>query len=211
MHHHQFLLASSTPLLLLLAVAALLGQHSADIMMCAAFQIGSGRSPRPSTRLFLEDHIANMIDNEMRRLYQKHVTESEWNAKQAAWAAETNTLPENYDFTAEFEAMSPSDVVPGFSSGVDRSRDTTSPRRRKDEKMASNDPMRYCADRCVTTGNCDVFEDMFDLGPEEVIKFCKDCVLSEEEEPCDVPVNWFEDDDIGSGSGGEFGGGGLHP
>ena len=30
--------------------------------------------------------------------------------------------------------------------------------------MANDDPMRYCADRCVSTGNCDVFEDMFDLG-----------------------------------------------
>jgi hypothetical protein len=33
----------------------------------------------------------------------------------------------------------------------------------------------------------------------EVQKFCKECVLSEEEEPCDVPGGFYEDD------------GGLHP
>ena len=46
-------------------------------------------------------------------------------------------------------------------------------------------------------------------GPEEVIKFCTECVLSEDETPCDVPANLFEDDnneEIESG-----GGGGLHP
>jgi hypothetical protein len=40
----------------------------------------------------------------------------------------------------------------------------SSVQRRKDERMADRDPMRYCADRCVTLGYCDVFEDMFDLG-----------------------------------------------
>ena len=48
-------------------------------------------------------------------------------------------------------------------------------------------------------------------GPEEVIKFCTECVLSEDETPCDVPATLFEDDNneekIESGGGG----GGLHP
>ncbi len=79
-------------------------------------------------------------------------------------------LPDNFDFE---EIIDPSgsdsskndatmSAVPGFSSGVNRS--VSSPLRRKDEKMAENDPMRYCADRCVATGNCDVFEDMFEMG-----------------------------------------------
>ncbi len=42
-------------------------------------------------------------------------------------------------------------------------------------------------------------------GPMEVIKFCKECVLSEDEEPCDVPANLFDDDDDVLPSGG------LHP
>ncbi len=48
--------------------------------------------------------------------------------------------------------------------------------------MAHDDPQRYCADRCVSTGNCDVFEDLYSLTPQEVLSFCKDCVLSDEEE-----------------------------
>ena len=30
----------------------------------------------------------------------------------------------------------------------------------KDEKMAINNPEQYCADRCLATGNCDVYEDL---------------------------------------------------
>jgi len=112
-------------------------------------------------------------------------------------------LPENFDFEEIIDpngsdssdndaAMS---AVPGFSSGVNRS--VSSPLRRKDKRMAENDPMRYCADRCVATGNCDVFEDMFEMGPDEVIKFCKECVLSEDEEPCDIPETIFRDDGMG--------------
>jgi hypothetical protein len=192
----------------LAAVLLLLGSAA---YTTTAFQIGRGGLPigsigrsrsRPSTQLNLEDHIANMIDNELKRLNSKDIIESKFNDKQRAWSAEVKPTPDNYDFQAEFDMMSPRDIL-GFSSGVDRTKDTSSPRRRKDEKMAEDDPMRYCADRCVTTGNCDVFEDMFDMDPTEVIQFCKECVLSEEEEPCDVPVNLFaeDSDDVG----------GLHP
>lgn len=98
-----------------------------------------------------------MIDDEMRRLYQNHQAKSsQWEAGQRS----NNAIPENYDFEAEFEYVEPA-TVQGFSSGVDRS--ISGPRRRKDEKMVEDDPMRYCADRCVSTGNCDVFEDMFDM------------------------------------------------
>ena len=45
---------------------------------------------------------------------------------------------------------------------------------------------------------------MFDLGPSEVIKFCTECVLSEDEEPCDVPESVYGDVD-------EEGLGGLNP
>lgn len=68
------------------------------------------------------------------------------------------TLPSNFDLEDDFDQplAATGGPIPGFTSGVDRS--ISSPRRRKDEKMAQDDPMRYCADRCVTTGNCDVFE-----------------------------------------------------
>mmetsp|Transcript_1750 Transcript_1750/g.3746 ORF Transcript_1750/g.3746 Transcript_1750/m.3746 type:complete len:100 (+) Transcript_1750:419-718(+) len=63
---------------------------------------------------------------------------------------------------------------------------------RKDKRMAREDPARYCADRCVATGNCDVWEDMFEMAADEVQQFCTECVLSEDEEPCDVPEKFIE-------------------
>ena len=105
-----------------------------------------------------------MIDNEMRRLYQKQETQSQWEARQRALQAEIHVIPDNYNFDAEFDDSSSSVVVQGFTtSGVDRSTTISGRTRRRDEKMVENDPMRYCADRCVSTGNCDVFEDMFDM------------------------------------------------
>lgn len=63
--------------------------------------------------------------------------------------------------------------------------------------MAMNDPQRYSADRCITTGNCDIYEDYYGLSAHEVIQFCAECVLSEEEEPCDIPER-FHDNNNGS-------------
>ena len=97
--------------------------------------------------------------------------------------------------------------------------------RRKDQHLAEKDPQQYCADRCIATGNCDVFEDLyvpyrssivsylllllrsithsqqqqqrstfcsFQLSPEDVIGFCNDCVLAEDEEPCDIPEAFYD-------------------
>jgi len=32
------------------------------------------------------------------------------------------------------------------------------------------------------------------MDPREVIKFCNECVLSEDEEPCDIPESIFASD-----------------
>lgn len=142
--------------------------------------------------------LFNRIDGELHRLRHKHEHDQEWLDKQRQWAKMEPTLPAGFEFNdAETTFDTEGKSVPGFTAGVDRG---ISPvQRRKDEKMANDDPMRYCADRCVSTGNCDVFEDMFDMDPREVIKFCKECVLSEDEEPCDVPDAFLDDDS------------GLHP
>lgn len=63
---------------------------------------------------------------------------------------------------------------------------------KKDERLAFNDPERYCADRCIATGNCDIYEDFYEMSPEDVLHFCSDCVLSENEDPCDVPDGFYD-------------------
>ena len=103
------------------------------------------------------------IDGEMNRLNHIHEYEYERNAKQERWSKVMEPkLPANFDFEEELLPVVGA-AVAGFAGGVvDRSvsssSSSSSPRRRKDERMAKDDPMRYCADRCVTTGHCDVFE-----------------------------------------------------
>eukprot|EP00553_Chaetoceros_curvisetus_P007791 CAMPEP_0204612990 /NCGR_PEP_ID=MMETSP0717-20131115/1026_1 /ASSEMBLY_ACC=CAM_ASM_000666 /TAXON_ID=230516 /ORGANISM="Chaetoceros curvisetus" /LENGTH=124 /DNA_ID=CAMNT_0051625269 /DNA_START=208 /DNA_END=582 /DNA_ORIENTATION=+ len=63
---------------------------------------------------------------------------------------------------------------------------------RRDVRMIERNPQKYCADRCVSTGHCEVLEDMFHLDASEVVKFCTDCVLSEDEEPCDIPQEMLD-------------------
>lgn len=87
------------------------------------------------------------------------------------------------------------DLPTGFEDDFNYMPEGLSPRQlKKDKLLARKDPATYCADRCVSTGNCEVFEDVFSLSPTDVMKFCTDCVLSEEEEPCDVPEAYLEDD-----------------
>ena len=86
---------------------------------------------------------------------------------------------------------------------------------RKDKLLAFKKPEVYCADRCLTTGHCDVYEDFLEMSVDEVLAFCTDCVLSDDDEvsdklikiiifrkfemlkveyckPCDVPEKLFE-------------------
>lgn len=96
------------------------------------------QSSRHATERYLDPKIADMIDNELHRLHHKKDFEREWMEKnrQAVVASFENPLPEP--------------VV-----------DTDFRQRRKDESLARKDPARYCADRCVSTGNCDVYEDLY--------------------------------------------------
>lgn len=34
----------------------------------------------------------------------------------------------------------------------------------------------------------------FDFTPQQVMQFCKECVLSEDEEPCDIPDALLKDE-----------------
>mmetsp|Transcript_52096 Transcript_52096/g.79107 ORF Transcript_52096/g.79107 Transcript_52096/m.79107 type:complete len:160 (-) Transcript_52096:230-709(-) len=134
-----------------------------------AFTVGR-LSQRPSTTtLFLEDWVANLIDEELYRQSHKKDFENEWMEKNRA---------------AVFSRMETD-----FMFEPDK---TEFVMHKRDEKMAKEDPQKYCADRCVTTGNCDIYEDYFEMSPQEVIKFCTECVLSEEEEECDIPDGFYD-------------------
>jgi len=157
---------------LLLAAAAALS----SISNVSAF-VQTASCPRSTTQLNLENHIAEMIDGELDRLQNIKL----WRQNQAEKLNKGKefTVPTGFDFN------SVSDFQPNAGAAQKI-------QIRKDKRMARDDPARYCADRCVSTGNCQVWEDMFEMAPDEVQKFCKECVLSEEEEPCDVPEMFIE-------------------
>lgn len=117
------------------------------------------------------------IDEEVKRLQNVQLWRREQDEK--IRKGREPSIPQGFDFN------SPGD----FQTNADAARKI---QRRKDRRMARDDPARYCADRCVATGNCQIWEDMFEMGPSEVQTFCEDCVLSEEEEPCDVPEKFIE-------------------
>ncbi|KAL3778599.1 hypothetical protein ACHAW5_010240 [Stephanodiscus triporus] len=132
---------------------------------------------RAATQLNLENHIADMIDNELERL--RNI--DQWRMQQVEKLNKMKepTLPQGFDFN------SPADLKTNAEAA-------SKIQMRKDRRMARDDPARYCADRCVATGNCQVWEDMFEMAADEVQQFCKECVLSEDEEPCNVPEKFIE-------------------
>ena len=137
---------------------------------------------RTRTVAFLKDDIADMIDRELYRQKHRHEFETEW-------------MEQNREAVlSSYRNQMHGPAVP--SSMLEEEDLVTARQYRKDTFMAENNPQQYCADRCIATGNCDVYEDIFRLSPMEVRAFCEECVLSEGEEPCDVPAAFFEDDDV---------------
>ena len=93
---------------------------------------------KPSTTtLFLEDWIADMIDQEIYHQAHKKEYENAWMEKNRA---------------AVFAKME--------SDFMYREDTSDFVMHQKDTKLAKNDPQKYCADRCIATGNCDIYEDL---------------------------------------------------
>jgi len=145
-----------------------------------------------STRIFLEDWVANMIDGELDRLnHQKKYDEESMEQLKGA-------VLQRIDVNGASAAV-------GYPSMMmDEDERQSMAEHRRDEKMAFTKPEQYCADRCVATGNCDILEDFYELTPESVIKFCEECVLNFDEEGdnfdgssgssagCDIPDAFYE-------------------
>ena len=50
----------------------------------------------------------------------------------------------------------------------------------KDLRLAERDTRRWCLDRCLSTGYCDVIEDLWSMSTEQVIVFCRSCADADE-------------------------------
>jgi hypothetical protein len=124
--------------------------------------------------------IANVrIDRALFRQIYKKEMEHKWEEENSKVLEPS--LPQNYDAGDYFNTMT-------YDDNADKMI-----QKRKDKRLAIRNPESYCTDRCITTGSCDIFEDMFDMSPQEVMRFCEECVLSDEEEPCTVPTKFFNE------------------
>jgi hypothetical protein len=109
------------------------------------FTILTPKSTRPSlTTVYLEDRIARMIDREYYREQHLSEFESEW-MKQNREAV-LHGLRDTAD--------------PYMATHID-SPDQEFRERARDRMLAIKEPERYCADRCMSTGNCDIYEDLY--------------------------------------------------
>jgi len=169
--------------LALMAAIVILG---AGIQMAQAFVVQPMATRRPSTKIFLEDWVANLIDNEVYR--QDHHSEYE-----AAWMEKNKgAVLSRLSDAGDGGGANPSQLMLGDESFVALAE------HKRDERMAFLKPEQYCADRCVATGNCDILEEFYELGPQDVIKFCEECVLNFDEvddeggSECEVPEAFYE-------------------
>jgi hypothetical protein len=99
---------------------------------------------KPSSRLFLEKRIAELIDQELYRERHKQEYEREWMEKNRQAVAVKTDIDESSNYLQ-----------------LDEDDLSNLRQRKKDEMLAKNDPQRYCADRCIATGNCEIFEDLY--------------------------------------------------
>lgn len=126
------------------------------------------RPAHRSTVLNLDPRIARLVDEEYYR--ETHLDEYDKKFHERNDPLIEHDLPQGYD-----------------ADESDLAEPVLHRQQVKDRRLARDDPQKYCADRCLSTGYCDAFEDFFEFTPEEVLEFCTDCVLSEDEEPCDIP------------------------
>jgi hypothetical protein len=96
---------------------------------------------RTPTKMFIDNRIADLIDGESYRQQHLQDFEREWMEKnREAMLSRLN----------DGKRAVPDDEDPGQNMR-EQARDRT---------LAKNNPQQYCADRCIATGNCDVYEDM---------------------------------------------------
>lgn len=64
-----------------------------------------------------------------------------------------------------------------------------------EKKQALQDTAKWCLERCVKLGHCEVFEDLNQMTTAQVQDFCKACVISGEStvDECDVSLMFTPD------------------
>lgn len=126
--------------LFLLSIPAMVGSFTI---------VPSKYSKSSSPRLHMIDkHIADMIDHELYRQNHKQEFEEAWMQKNKP------AILQRMD-----DAVSASTIDALTSMDSDTVYNVR--QQLRDQKLARTNPQQYCADRCIATGYCDVFEDLY--------------------------------------------------
>ena len=75
--------------------------------------------------------------------------------------------------------------------------DTISP---LEKKKAIEDTSKWCLERCISLGHCEVFEDLAKMSTSQVQDFCKACVIGEVQGADECDVQWMFAEDAPWGS-----------
>lgn len=134
-----------------------------------------------STTLYIDKKTADMIDMELLRQKDRATYDRLMKSKK-------DPLVEK--MKREYEQNRP---IPEFFEGPVMGSGADTIEKIRDKRMLRNDPERYCADRCLATGHCDVLEDFFEMDAKQVVEFCEECVLGDNEE-CDIPDSMYNND-----------------
>jgi hypothetical protein len=123
--------------------------------MVGAFTIVPSKSASSKPQLHMIDkHIADMIDQELYRQNHKKEFEEAWMQKNKP------AILQRMD-----DAVSASTIDALTSMDSDTVYNVR--QQLRDQKLARTNPQQYCADRCIATGYCDVFEDLYVLSPDQ--------------------------------------------
>merc|ERR1712205_271942 len=64
--------------------------------------------------------------------------------------------------------------------------------------MGIEDTSKWCLERCISLGHCEVFEDLAKMSTSQVQDFCKACVIGEVQGADECDVQWmFAEDALG--------------
>lgn len=100
-----------------------------------------------STQVFISKRVADMIDQEFYREQHRKEFEQEW-MNQNKKILTYHVVQEDEVEVVMHSKFNDFDDEENFRS------------RAKDRILAQQNPQGYCADRCLSTGNCDIFEEM---------------------------------------------------
>lgn len=108
----------------------------------------------------IDKNIADMIDQEYYRQHHKEEYHQQWMVQHQPQIRSTPGKEDHTTFTATAAAVG---VLDTYQVENDENDDTILNRRQwvRDEKLARTNPQQYCMDRCIATGYCDVYEDLY--------------------------------------------------